>query len=399
MSRDGIAVALSIALLFAAREAEAHLALGVYGALTADGGALTSVRIGHGLATVDELGRWRFVCPTVWEGPDSPPALGVPGEGSVVVIGASRPFEISLDAIAESRPAAGVTALTTKKMIHAGPSVLTLASTRDTSVVYAFERGRTRPLLGDRYIDSIAGGADRIYVATATSTGMAIEEIGLDGALLAKRTVSLDSAASAVLSLERTNERLFAGVLKTGDFRLFEIEGERASLIATATVALFGPVVVGSELFVLDRGGLARIGASGVEQVDRARRYNCLEELDGRTYACADRELYVLAAGGVLQEKKFSVADVLGPRLSHLGEDAQVACEFEWTIFAGEAQLDPAIPEEPGTPDGGIDPDDSARCDCSSTKARPEASTALIVLLICMIRENLKVTRGVRSSR
>jgi hypothetical protein len=337
-----------VAAAVSARFAAAHTTPAVLGVISDAGGELGAVRLAHGLAARDEQGRFRFICPHTWGGPDTPLALALGGTAApIVVIGAQRAFE--LGARGEATPAtSAIDTATAKKLVRGGGFVFALAGDRDSSLVLRFEPGRATPVIEDRStIHSIAATRARLYTVAPAAEGAALGEHALDGAELGDTIARGPDLRDATLRLGSAGDRLYLTAARAGETRLFRVDDGALAELATSTTAVLGPVRAGGEDVVLEGGALRRAGGA---VIDAARAYTCLDEGEAGAYACARTVLYALEPGGAAGAAVFDVAEVKGPRLAGLDEDARLACELEWRDFALEAGLDPAIPaEEPAS--------------------------------------------------
>jgi hypothetical protein len=345
-----------------------------------------AIRIGHGLVTLDEMGRWRFVCPAAWGGPETPLSLGL-GPDTMVVIAGDGAFEMTLDGIAallEER----IVASRTRELERAGGVVLALASDVRGSIVAAFEAGSARVILEEtRRLHSIEGTEDGFVATSSAAEGVRLTTYGLDGSEVGSSIVPYGEIATATAGIERAGGELYALLAHPGEYRLARIDGDRLRLIATSELPILGPVRAGEEVWFIEDGALLRATGTDVEVIDQTQLYSCLEEGDGFIYACIDTRIYALRPNAD-PELLFDLLDVKGPRLSHFDPDDRVSCEFEWAIFASEAGLDPTIPD-----DGEEEPAPS--CGCTATP-RGGAGSVLLLFLVCLRAWRQRARRMVR---
>jgi MYXO-CTERM domain-containing protein len=372
------AAAAAFVALVSTRAAHAHLAPAVLGVIAEENGAPVAVRLAHGLATLDEESRWRFVCPRTWEGPDAPLALGI-SERRIVVVGATNTWELASSGIAERRLAPGVDTLTAKKLVNAGGSVFVLASLQGAAIVVRFDPGGSQPVLeSSTSIDSIAAAEDRLILVGPAATGATLTEVTLEGGAIHSAVTRAPEAIGATISLERAGGELYGVFAKSNSWTLARFDGAAATVIATSTTPIVGPVESGGEKFVVINSKLARVTSSTVTITDESRTYTCATG----AYACARTQLYAIEADGSAERLVFDMTSVKGPRLAHFDEDARVACTIEWSDFAREAGLDPAIPDHPMDPK----PEPKSGCSCSSTQPGARWPAVLLFALIFDVR-------------
>jgi hypothetical protein len=363
----------ALLILLVPRSGSAHPINTALSVISAD-----AIRIGHGLVTRDPQGRWRFVCPVTWGGPIAPLSLALDGD-TMVVIGEEGAFEMTREGIVMPRFVPGVAARTAREVERAGDRVLALASGAKGSVIASFGPGSSRALVEDeRRLHSIEASPSGFAVTSSDAEGIRIEEYGLDGAPAGASLVRYAGIATATVGIERAGDELFAVIAQPAEYVLARIEGDRLRLIASSAAPILGPVKAGEEVWFIEEGALLRVNGGEVQVVDQTQLYGCLEEDAGTIRACIDAQIFELLPDG-RRELLFELAEVKGPRLSHLSPEDRVTCEFEWTIFAGEVGLDPTIPpdEEPPPP--------HPECGCSTTEvSRSLRSWWCLLLLACL---------------
>jgi MYXO-CTERM domain-containing protein len=373
------AVVVLLALV-SPRGASAHLAPSVLGVVAEENGEPTAVRLAHGLAELDAQGRWRFVCPHTWEGPDAPLALAYT-ERRIIVIAATNAWELDESGGANVRPTPGVTALNIRKLARGGDAVFALASASQSSIVVRFDDAAARPvLMASRTIDSIVANAQSFEIAYATNTGVMIESYAHDGTAGATSEAISTDAIGSTIALERSGDTLYAVFAKADTWTLARIDGALATTIATSTTPIVGPVRAGDRDYVIANGKLEHVEANGLVLDDESRGYTCADSGPINAYVCARTELYRLGAGGAL-ELVFDMASVKGPRLAHFDEGSQIACTIEWTDFAREAGLDPTIPDDENVPK----PQPKTGCDCRTAGEGGSSGWLLAGLISAMI--------------
>lgn len=359
-----------------------HLPPAVLGVVAEEDGAPTAVRLAHGLATLDEEGRWRFVCPETWDrSPDAPLALAMP-ERRIIAIGVQKPYELDVDAVAEARVAPGVSSLTAKKLARAGDAVFALASTPEGAIVVRFDPGVSRPVLeASQSIHSITGAADRFLVSTSTASGVRIETHELDGTTRAAINVASTEAIGATSAIELAGDQLYAVFAKPASWTLARIDGDVATAIATSTTPILGPALAGTAAFVIAHSKLQRIDGDALSIADDTRAYTCIDAAEARAYVCARTKLFTLDDHGAPSSLAFDIAEVKGPRLAAFDEGQALACRIQWSDFAREAGLDPAIPE-----DKPPNPPPNTGCSCRNEMSDIDTASFVLVLAIILSR-------------
>lgn len=377
--KNGPAWALVAAALatVSPKNAEAHLAPAVLGVVGEEGGAPNALRLAHGLATLDEQGRWRYVCPQTWAGPDAPLALAMK-ERRIAVIAASNAWELDPSGAAEVRVAPGLTTANARQLARGGDSVFALGSVPGAAIVVRFDAGSSQPVLSTPYgLDSIIAGDDRFEVARATPGGFTVERYDFDGEALPALTVASAEASGATITLERAHDALYAVYAKPSSWALARIDegAGTAAMIATSTAPIIGPVEgTNEQSFVVINARLARIDGAALAIADDSQTYTCASH----GYVCRRTLLYKLGDAGREAEPIFDLSTVRGPRLAHFDEDAGFVCKIEWGDFVREAGLDPTIPDADIPPKP--EPEDGCGC-----RAAERGSVWTGLLLIGMI--------------
>lgn len=361
------------------KNAEAHLAPAVLGVAGEENGAPNALRLAHGLATLDDQGRWRFVCPHTWAGPDTPLALSMK-EGRIAVIAASNAWELAPSGTAEVRVAPGLTTANARQLARGGDSVFALGSVLGSAIVVRFDVGSSVPVLSTPYsLDSIIASDERFEVAHATPIGFSIERYMLDGTpISAAIDVASADAIGATITLERAHRTLYAVYAKPASWALARIDENAgtATMIATSTAPIIGPVEGANEKsFVVINSRLARIDENALAIADDSQSYTCA----GRGYVCRRTLLYALNDTGREEQPIFDLSTVRGPRLAHFNEDSRIACSIEWGDFVREAGLDPTIPDEDILPKP--EPEDGG-CGCKTARGGSVWSALLLIAMI-----------------
>lgn len=338
----------------------AHQTPAVLGAAGPAVDPLALVRLSHGLARRGDDGRYRYVCPAAWGGPERPPTAG----GYVFGVGGVYRF-------ADDGRLDRTDPLTSVLVAGASEAGVFAAVRGEPSSVYRVDGSAAEIHTQAGLLDGLAADAAGVLVAGGeVGGGLILVTIPNQGSTTTDRyAAGLDGA---FVTPRRVGTSIWIRARGPAETRIGRIEGDAVEWIVTSTSSLFGPDAALDEVRIVHDGRLVALEQDVESVIDDTRRYTCLD----RGFVCTLRALYRVDDRGA---PVFELDTVLPPDLT--GVEDEVGCRAQWIDLKTEANLDGQIElPEP-------EPEPMTGCTCTDAAHEARWPWGLLVGLLALARK------------
>ena len=343
-------------------------------------------------AAVREGDSWRFVCASLWSGPETPPLLSVSADETWVA-GTLGVAKILRNGTVEGPFPNTVSSAEVVTFASVGQTLFVQAgfSAEKSRILRIHPDGtQTEIYRPGHRIGGVAGRGANLVVVNLDANDLLLRELDVDGAeVVAPRTVARDVEGSA--SVRVAGQDLFIRLHNSTFQRLHRVTEDDSFplIIQTASdEAIRGPVEGLDSRYLIVEGDLARLNSDDtLERINTEVRHTCLGYQSG-LYACALPNIVAVSADGQHGERLFELANVVAPDFDALTPEQGAGCKIDWLDFAADTGLD--VTPDAGQPTGAEEaPPSPEGCSAGPTSTGRGAALLMFALLAIACRRTL----------